>query len=143
MKLKNLLANKNVVTIIGAVLIVIVLFAFYKWRVNVAISNYGNYSYKLYVFWAIHSINSIKSISFISYGMLYIIRFPPFSIFYLKSLSYLDNYNLNLWPSILTLIPNPSSHFISMTASLNNFQFFRFPVEVVSGDYGQNQNECK
>ena len=38
MKLKNLLANKNVVTIIGAVLIVIVLFAFYKWRVNVAIN---------------------------------------------------------------------------------------------------------
>lgn len=38
MKLKNLLANKNVVTIIGAVLIVIVLYAFYKWRVNTAIN---------------------------------------------------------------------------------------------------------
>ena len=38
MKLKNLLANKNVVTIIGAILIVIVLFAFYKWRVNAAIN---------------------------------------------------------------------------------------------------------
>ena len=38
MKLKNLLANKNVVTILGAVLIVIVLFAFYKWRVNQAIN---------------------------------------------------------------------------------------------------------
>ena len=38
MKLKNLLANKNVVTIIGAVLIVIVLYAFYKWRVNAAIN---------------------------------------------------------------------------------------------------------
>ena len=38
MKLKNLLANKNVVTIIGAVLIVIVLYAFYKWRVNSAIN---------------------------------------------------------------------------------------------------------
>ena len=37
MKLKNLLANKNVVTIIGAVLIVIVLYAFYNWRVNKAI----------------------------------------------------------------------------------------------------------
>ena len=37
MKLKNLLANKNVVTIIGAVLIVIVLYAFYNWRVNRAI----------------------------------------------------------------------------------------------------------
>ena len=38
MKLKNLLANKNVVTIIGAVLIVIVLYAFYTWRVNSAIN---------------------------------------------------------------------------------------------------------
>lgn len=38
MKLKNLLANKNVVTILGAVLIVIVLFAFYKWRLNQAIN---------------------------------------------------------------------------------------------------------
>ena len=38
MKLKNLLANKNVVTIIGAILIVIVLYAFYKWRVNAAIN---------------------------------------------------------------------------------------------------------
>ena len=38
MKLKNLLANKNVVTIIGAVLIVIVLYAFYMWRVNSAIN---------------------------------------------------------------------------------------------------------
>lgn len=38
MKLKNLLANKNVVTILGAVLIVVVLFAFYKWRVNQAIN---------------------------------------------------------------------------------------------------------
>lgn len=37
MKLKNLLANKNVVTIIGAVLIVVVLYAFYSWRVNKAI----------------------------------------------------------------------------------------------------------
>ena len=38
MKLKNLLANKNVVTILGAVLIVIVLYGFYKWRVNSAIN---------------------------------------------------------------------------------------------------------
>ncbi len=38
MKLKNLLANKNVVTILGAVLIVIVLYAFYMWRVNSAIN---------------------------------------------------------------------------------------------------------
>ena len=38
MKLKNLLANKNVVTIIGAVLIVVVLYAFYKWRINTAIN---------------------------------------------------------------------------------------------------------
>ena len=38
MKLKNLLANKNVVTILGAVLIVILLYAFYKWRVNQAIN---------------------------------------------------------------------------------------------------------
>ena len=38
MKLKNLLANKNVVTILGAVLIVVVLYAFYKWRVNEAIN---------------------------------------------------------------------------------------------------------
>ncbi len=38
MKLKNLLANKNAVTIIGAVLIVIVLYAFYKLRVNTAIN---------------------------------------------------------------------------------------------------------
>lgn len=37
MKIKNLLANKNVVTILGAVLIVIVLYAFYSWRVNKAI----------------------------------------------------------------------------------------------------------
>ena len=38
MKLKNLLANKNVVTILGAVLIVVVLYGFYKWRVNTAIN---------------------------------------------------------------------------------------------------------
>ena len=38
MKLKDLLANKNVVTILGAVLIVIVLYAFYMWRVNSAIN---------------------------------------------------------------------------------------------------------
>lgn len=38
MKLRNLLANKNVVTILGAILIVIVLYAFYNWRVNQAIS---------------------------------------------------------------------------------------------------------
>lgn len=38
MKLKSLLANKNVVTILGAILIVIVLFAFYKWRLNEAIN---------------------------------------------------------------------------------------------------------
>ena len=38
MKLKNLLANKNIVTILGAILIVIVLYAFYKWRVNSAIN---------------------------------------------------------------------------------------------------------
>ncbi len=37
MKLKNLLANKNVVTIFGAILIVIVLYAFYNWRVKQAI----------------------------------------------------------------------------------------------------------
>lgn len=37
MKIKNLLANKNVVTIIGAILIVIVLYAFYNYRVNQAI----------------------------------------------------------------------------------------------------------
>ena len=35
--MKKLLANKNVVTILGAVLIVIVLYAFYNWRVNKAI----------------------------------------------------------------------------------------------------------
>ena len=38
MKLKNLLANKNVVTILGSILIVIVLYAFYMWRVNSAIN---------------------------------------------------------------------------------------------------------
>jgi len=38
MKLKNLLANKNVVTILGAILIVIVLYGFYMWRVNSAIN---------------------------------------------------------------------------------------------------------
>ncbi len=38
MKLKSLLANKNVVTILGAILIVVVLFAFYKWRLNSAIN---------------------------------------------------------------------------------------------------------
>ena len=38
MKLKNLLANKNVVTILGAIVIVIVLYAFYMWRVNSAIN---------------------------------------------------------------------------------------------------------
>ena len=37
MKLKNLLANKNVVTILGVILIVVVLYAFYNWRVNEAI----------------------------------------------------------------------------------------------------------
>lgn len=36
--LKNLLANKNVVTILGAVLIVVVLYAFYNWRVSQATS---------------------------------------------------------------------------------------------------------
>lgn len=35
-KLKQLLANKNVVTILGAILIVIVLYGFYTWRVNQA-----------------------------------------------------------------------------------------------------------
>lgn len=35
-KLKKLLANKNVVTILGAIFIVIVLYAFYQWRVNQA-----------------------------------------------------------------------------------------------------------
>ena len=38
MKLKSLLANKNVVTILGAILIVVVLYAFYNWRVNEAIN---------------------------------------------------------------------------------------------------------
>jgi len=38
MKLKSLLSNKNVVTIIGAVVIVAVLYGFYSWRVNQAIS---------------------------------------------------------------------------------------------------------
>lgn len=38
MKLKNLLANKNVVTILGAILIVVVLYLFYNWRVNEAIN---------------------------------------------------------------------------------------------------------
>lgn len=38
MKLKNLLANKNVVTILGAILIVVILYAFYMWRVNSAIN---------------------------------------------------------------------------------------------------------
>ncbi len=38
MKLKNLLGNKNVVTIFGAILIVVVLYLFYNWRVNEAIS---------------------------------------------------------------------------------------------------------
>ena len=37
MKLKNLLANKNVVTIFGVILIVIVLYGFYNWRVKQAI----------------------------------------------------------------------------------------------------------
>ena len=36
--LKRLFANKNVVTILGAVLIVVVLYAFYNWRVNQATS---------------------------------------------------------------------------------------------------------
>jgi len=38
MKLKNLLANKNVVTILGAILIVVVLYLFYNWRVSEAIN---------------------------------------------------------------------------------------------------------
>ena len=38
MKLKNLLANNNVVTILGAILIVVVLYVFYNWRVNQAIN---------------------------------------------------------------------------------------------------------
>lgn len=38
MKLKNLLANKNVVTILGAILIVVVLYLFYNWRVGQAIN---------------------------------------------------------------------------------------------------------
>jgi len=38
MKLKNLLSNKNVVTIIGALLIVGVLYGFYTWKLNQAIS---------------------------------------------------------------------------------------------------------
>ena len=33
-KLKKLLANKNVVTILGAILIVVVLYGFYEWRVS-------------------------------------------------------------------------------------------------------------
>ena len=35
--LKKLLSNKNVVTLLGAILIVVVLFLFYRWRVNSAI----------------------------------------------------------------------------------------------------------
>ena len=38
MKLKNLLANKNVVTILGAILIIVVLYVFYNWRLNQAIN---------------------------------------------------------------------------------------------------------
>ena len=38
MKIKNLLANKNVVTILGAILIVVVLYLFYNYRVNSAIN---------------------------------------------------------------------------------------------------------
>ena len=38
MKFKNLLANKNVVTILGALLMVVVLYLFYNWRVNQAIN---------------------------------------------------------------------------------------------------------
>ena len=38
MKLKNLLSNKNVVTILGAIMIVVVLYIFYNWRVNKAIN---------------------------------------------------------------------------------------------------------
>ena len=38
MKLKSLLSNKNVVTVIGAILIVAVLYGFYSWRVNQAIT---------------------------------------------------------------------------------------------------------
>lgn len=38
MKLKNLLSNKNVVTILGVILIVVVLYVFYNWRVNKAIN---------------------------------------------------------------------------------------------------------
>ena len=37
-KLKQFLANKNVVTLLGAIIIVIVLYAFYQWRVNQATS---------------------------------------------------------------------------------------------------------
>ena len=35
--IKKLLSNKNVVTLLGAILIVVVLFLFYRWRVNSAI----------------------------------------------------------------------------------------------------------
>ena len=38
MKLKNLLANKNVVTILGAILLVVILYLFYNWRVSEAIN---------------------------------------------------------------------------------------------------------
>ena len=38
MKLKKLLSNKNVVTILGAIAIVVVLYLFYNWRVNQAIN---------------------------------------------------------------------------------------------------------
>ena len=38
MKLKNLLANKNVVTFLGAILLAIVIYGFYSWRLNKAIS---------------------------------------------------------------------------------------------------------
>lgn len=38
MKLKSLLANKNVVTILGAILLIVALYAMYSWRVKEAIN---------------------------------------------------------------------------------------------------------
>jgi len=54
--LKKLLSNKNVVTLLGAILIVVVLYLFYRWRVNAA-------TQPVSIPFALHSIEPLSQIT--------------------------------------------------------------------------------
>ena len=54
--LKKLLSNKNIVTLLGAILIVVVLYLFYRWRVNAA-------TQPVSIPFALHSIEPLSQIT--------------------------------------------------------------------------------